>query len=177
MGQGIPAFPLKGFFRFGFTFVSYRFDSFLLIMDMTLIIIPALVATSVMTAFSYLYSAIMKREFREPELLNILLMRWTDGFKKLTKSSLVGWVIHYVVGVGFMLVFYVIWELIGYEATLLSGVIVGFIAGIWGVVGWQFTFWIHSNPPNLDFKHYYIHLIMAHIVFGLGSVISFNWLN
>ncbi|WP_158858121.1 hypothetical protein [Lunatibacter salilacus] len=119
----------------------------------------------------------MKKQFREPELLNILLMRWTNAFRQLTKSSLLGWVIHYLVGVFFMFVFYLIWEFMEIEATLLSGGIMGFAAGILGVIGWQFTFWIHPNPPKLDFKHYYVHLILAHVVFGISGEITYNYLN
>ncbi|HSI76563.1 MAG TPA: hypothetical protein VK957_11720 [Lunatimonas sp.] len=144
---------------------------------MTLVLIPTLVATSVMTAFSYGYSAIVKKQFREPELLNILLMRWTNAFRHLTKGSLLGWAIHYLVGFFFMLGFCLIWEVVEIEATLLSGVIMGFTAGILGVIGWQLTFWIHPNPPKLDFKQYYIHLILAHLVFGIGGVITYNYLN
>lgn len=146
-------------------------------MDITLVLIPALIATSAMTAFSYIYSEIVKKQFREPELLNKLLMSWSNSFQNLTKSSLVGWAIHYLVGVFFMLVFYLIWQILNVEATVVSGIIMGFAAGILGVVGWRFTFWIHPNPPKLDFKQYYIQLILAHVVFGISGVITYNYLN
>lgn len=139
-------------------------------------LIPALVATSAMTAFSYVFSAIVKKQFREPELLNLLLMRWSNRFEQLTKDSFVGWVIHYLVGVFFMLFFHLIWEGLGIKATALSGIIMGFAAGILGVIGWNITFWIHPNPPKLDFKQYYVHLIMAHVVFGLSGLSTYNYL-
>lgn len=146
-------------------------------MDITLVLIPALFATSAMTAFSYIFSAIVKKQFREPELLNMLLMGWSNRFEQLTKDSLVGWVIHYLVGVFFMLFFHLIWEGFGIEATLLSGTILGFAAGILGVIGWNITFWIHPYPPKLDFKQYYVHLIIAHVIFGISGVIIYNYMN
>lgn len=146
-------------------------------MDIDLVLLPAFVATSAMTAFSYAYSAVVNKKFREPELLNILLMRWNDAFIQITKRSIVGWVIHYLVGVFFMFVFHLIWEGLEIEATVLSGMIMGIAAGILGVIGWNITFWIHPNPPKLDFKQYYVHLIMAHVVFGLSGVITYNYMS
>lgn len=146
-------------------------------MDITLVLIPALVATSAMTAFSYIFSAIVKKQFREPELLNTLLMRWSNRFEQLTKGSVVGWVIHYLVGIFFMLVFHLLWEGLEIEATVLSGIILGFAAGILGVIGWNITFWIHPNPPKLDFKQYYVHLIASHVVFGISALITYTYMN
>lgn len=146
-------------------------------MDFTSISISTIVATSAMTAFSYIYSSIVNRQFREPELLNILVIRWSDRPQNLSKNSLVGWFIHYFVGLVFIVVFYMLWEKMQIDATLLSGVSFGFLAGMVGVTGWQLTFWIHPNPPDLNFKHYYIHLILAHVIFGVSGLITFNWLN
>ncbi len=142
-----------------------------------MVLIPALVATSAMTAFSYIYSVIVKKQFREPELLNKLLMRWSNRFQNLSTNSLLGWIIHYLVGVFFMFVFYLIWEKLEIEATVLSGIILGFVAGILGVFGWNITFWIHPNPPKLNFKQYFVHLILAHVVFGISGVITYHYMN
>jgi hypothetical protein len=146
-------------------------------MEIILVLFSAIVATTAMTIFSYVYSTVANKSFREPELLNMLIGRWSSASGTISKTSFIGWIIHYLVGIVFTAVFYVLWEVFGFEANLLSGVILGFLAGVVGAVGWQFTFWIHPNPPALSFKQYYFHLILAHIVFGIGAMVSFNWIN
>lgn len=144
-------------------------------MPISSIVIPAIVATTAMTAFSYLYSNLRGKQFREPELLNILLIRWGIGIR-LSKNSVWGWLIHYFVGVVFLVFFVWIWGKPILEANLISGLLLGFLAGIIGVIGWQITLWVHPDAPNIKFKEYYLHLVLAHVVFGISSVLTFNWL-
>lgn len=128
-----------------------------------------------MTAFSYLYSHLRGKQFCEPELLNILLERWVKVIR-LSKNSILGWLIHYFVGLVFLVFFVWIWENSGLEANLKSGLLLGLLAGLIGVIGWQISFWLHPDPPNIKFKEYYFHLVLAHIVFGISSVLTFKWL-
>lgn len=140
------------------------------------VFIAAVAATTAMTLFSYIYSAAVRRPFREPELLNLLLDRWAMNTRGPSKSSLIGWFIHYGVGLVFMGVFYVVWQVTELDLKIGTGALMGFLAGIVGVVGWHLAFKIHPNPPELTLTHYYIHLILAHVVFGLGAVVSINGL-
>lgn len=146
-------------------------------MDITLVLNSAIIATSAMTVFSYIYSSIVNRQFSEPELLNMLLTSWSSEPQVFSKTSLLCWLIHYFVGLFFMVIFYFIWNQLKFEVSWTAGLLFDFLAGIIGVIGWHLTFWIHPNPPTLDFKHYYGHLILAHIIFGISGSFSSNWLN
>ncbi len=44
-------------------------------MEIIRILVPGVLATSIITFFSYIISNIRYRQFREPELLNIVLSR------------------------------------------------------------------------------------------------------
>ena len=144
-------------------------------MEIMKIFLSGLIATSVMTAFSYILAEIRDKQFREPELLNMLLSR-SDLFRlKLSKNSIAGWILHYLIGWMFVILFEVIWSLEIFSfSTLISGVILGFIAGIIGIFSWKFMFWISKNPPKITWSEYYIQLIIAHILFGISAAIFYE---
>jgi hypothetical protein len=57
----------------------------------------AILATSAMTAFSYLFSYLSKNNTREPELLGKMMRRLFPGMSKPTARA-GGWTAHYAVG-------------------------------------------------------------------------------
>lgn len=142
-------------------------------MEVLLIVVSGFIATSLMTLFSYLISNIKGRQFREPELLNILISRSTLFPWKIKKDSWVGWAIHYSIGWFFVICFYLIWKYTKMEPSVATGALFGFLAGIIGISGWKIFFLLHHDPPEIDFKNFYIQLIVAHIIFGLGAVLVF----
>lgn len=133
------------------------------------IITGAVVATSLMTLFSYTLSALTKEQFREPELLNFLLTRSALIPVKVARKSWAGWVIHYLVGTLFIIVFDLIWNMKILEPTILSGAYLGFLAGIIGITGWKVFFLLSPDPPKIDFKRFYLQLLVGHVIFGLGA--------
>lgn len=145
-------------------------------LEIPLILLTSIIATSAMTAFSYLYSNLQKKQFREPELLNILIGRWIKKSQPISKNSLMGWLIHYFVGFLFLIIFSLTCYGFGLKPTMGLGVLLGFLAGFIGIVGWHLTLSLHPNPPRLELKEYYPHLILVHIIFGLSGVITYNCL-
>ena len=133
------------------------------------ILIAGFAATSLMTAFSYLMANLKKSQFREPELLNMLLSRARSTSLKLPKNHPTGWVIHYTIGWLFVLIFHLLWQYTKLEVSLSSGGGLGFVAGIFGIGGWIVFFKLNAYPPQINFKDFYIQLWVAHVIFGLTA--------
>lgn len=136
---------------------------------MVQILTGGIIATSLMTLFSYLAARIMSRQFREPQLLNILIKRSSKIPLSPGKKSPAGWIIHYSIGWLFVFLFDLIWKFTELEPSLLSGALLGFIFGFIGISGWKIMFYLNPDPPELDFRKFYFQLIIAHIIFGLGA--------
>lgn len=134
----------------------------------------AYVAVALMTTFSYIYSNIREKKFKEPMLLNELMARlhWipihTIAYHPL------GWLIHYVVGILFVIAYDLVIKYTGVDLTFLSSTIAGAIFGIIGIAGWQITFLIHpSPPPDIKLNEYYLQLFIAHVLFGMGMFVGY----
>jgi hypothetical protein len=131
-------------------------------------LIISCISTSLMTMFSYGVAAILKQQFREPELLNLLAIRLKILNKTSDKNHPLGWIVHYAVGVFFVVSIELVRGEAGFDPAILYYLLAGGICGLIGVVMWFSTFRMHPNPPKLWYNAFYIQLIFAHIVFGLG---------
>jgi hypothetical protein len=125
-----------------------------------------------MTLFSYIYSAFRKKQYREPELLNILLRRLSAGRTFSISHSSVGWIVHYVVGLLFIISYSILWNFLEIEPSLMNCLVLGAISGLIGIAGWHITFRLHPHPPEINYAEYYFQLIIAHIVFGFGTYLA-----
>ncbi len=144
-------------------------------MEITRLIGAGIVATTLMTAFSYILSNLLNRQFREPELLNIVLSR-SDFFRlELSKNSSAGWILHFLIGWLFIWIFEMVWKLEFVSLSIISGFILGLAAGIIGVLGWKLFFYLSKNPPETNWNiEYYIQLIIAHIIFGVSAAVIYQ---
>ncbi len=129
---------------------------------LTLLVVSA-VATLLMTAFSYLYAYLSKGNFKEPQLLNLLLTR-ISGIP-IRKKSIVGWILHFVFGIIFTVIIYLFWETF-MQPNWINTLLIGIIAGIIGSIGWKIFFVLHPKPPKIKFIEYSLQLIIAHIIFS-----------
>lgn len=142
-------------------------------MDVATILIATLAATSLMTAFSYLISEGFRKLYKEPVLLEYLIARWHLGLSGAGKT-IVAWIIHYIIGLIFVLVYYFLWKHNLYELTWLSGLFFGIIIGFVGIAGWEIMFALTKYEPTIDFKGYYLQLFFAHVIFGITTFIVFR---
>lgn len=142
-------------------------------MNLFLIFLSGLIATSLMTLFSYIWSGIGGNKFKEPQLLNQLIQRSATIRLNPGKSNVTGWIIHYTIGWFFVLCFHLIWSYTILEPSLGNGAILGAIAGVVGITGWKTFFYLNADPPEIEFRKFYFHLMLAHIIFGLGAVIVY----
>lgn len=137
------------------------------------ILISAIVGTSAMTLFSYLTSNKKNKNFREPQLLGQLIKRLpVNGSKK--SSQMAGWGMHYAIGTLFVVCYSELWEQTKGKPSLASGTVLGAGSGLVGVMGWKLMFEAHPNPPAKNLKPFFGHLILAHIVFGISSALTYK---
>ena len=132
------------------------------------ILISSLVATSVMTLFSYIISESFRELYKEPVLLSYCLTTLAISLSAKTKNIL-GWIIHYAIGFLFVLGYYLIWENEIMNKTWTAALILGAISGIIGIASWVIIFKISDYKPKIDFKGYYLQLFFVHVIFGLSA--------
>lgn len=139
------------------------------------ILLGTLVATSLMTAFSYLISEAFRELYKEPVLLQFLMTRFDFNLSPRQKT-IAGWIVHYAIGLFFVIAWYILWRVGLFELTWLSGLVYGCVIGIIGIGGWVSMFMLADYKPTIDFKGYYLQLFFAHIIFGLATWAVFEWL-
>ena len=140
------------------------------------ILLSAVVGTSAMTLFSYLVSESKDKNFREPEILSQMIERLPKGYSK-PPADVTGWCTHYAIGILFVAFYNELWKETKIKPSLPSGAIFGALSGLAGIAAWKTMFEIHPDPPAKNFKQYFGHLIIAHIVFGIFSAVTFKTLN
>ena len=131
------------------------------------IVTTGIIATLGMTAFSYIFSYIFKSNFKEPQLLNILIDRLQLFRSSIHREHILGWTIHFSIGMFFVIVFLLLLFYKLVDFSLITGLLFGLGAGLVGVCVWSFVFLVHRNPPDIKRWLFYIQLIIAHIIFGI----------
>ncbi|HSN48714.1 MAG TPA: hypothetical protein VLR29_08135, partial [Flavobacterium sp.] len=137
------------------------------------ILVTAIVGTSAMTLFSYLASESKNRNFREPEILGQLINRLPTRCSK-ESSQIAGWCTHYAVGLAFVVIYDKLWKKKKLEPSVTSGLLLGAASGLVGIGGWKVMFEVHPNPPVIKQKRFFGHLMLAHIVFGVFSAVTYK---
>ncbi|PKQ43627.1 hypothetical protein [Confluentibacter flavum] len=134
-------------------------------------LISAIVGTTAMTLFSYLVSESKNKNFREPQIMGQLVERLPTSDSK-ESAHMAGWGMHYATGILFMLIYIKLLEKTGAKPTLTSGALLGVTSGLAGILGWKGMFEGHPNPPAKNLKAFFGHLMLAHVVFGVFSVLT-----
>lgn len=138
-------------------------------MEILKIILATIAGTSVMTAFSYLASEAFNKLWKEPVLLNLVVAKANVELTPRRKS-IFGWVIHYVIGLAFVLCYEFVWNNFDIDPTWFCGLIFGIISGLIGIFSWVLMFKLPEEKPKIKFKHYYLQLFIAHIFFALTVI-------
>jgi hypothetical protein len=138
------------------------------------IIFSAIAATSVMTLFSYVVSESARELYKEPVLLTYLLSSFKIEVSAPTKVFL-GWFLHYIIGIAFVIVYHLLWFYDIAEISWLAAFLFGAISGVIGILGWILLFEITPKKPNIDFDGYYKQLFAAHIIFGLVAFVVYKF--
>jgi hypothetical protein len=137
------------------------------------VLYSALLATSSMTLFSYLYSVVSKDDTREPQLLGKLIRRLRPGIPE-RGARVAGWAAHYGVGLLFAELYGQIWQRTGINANTKTGLVFGGLSGIAAILIWKFILTVHPFTPALDFPSFALNLFLAHLVFGLFATVTYR---
>lgn len=137
------------------------------------IVLASIISTVLMTVFSYAISIIRGKQFREPVLLNKLLDRWVHMHITPHHSNPLGFLLHWFVGLLFVVVYHFIWVYTNIPVAWWSGALFGAVSGIVGIGIWTITFLIHPNPPKVHLWGFFAQLFFAHIIFGVGAWLGY----
>jgi hypothetical protein len=126
----------------------------------------SLEGTTMMTLYSYAISNSKNKTFKEPALMAELIKRLFPS-QQGWPAEAEAWAIHYLVGAGFTSAYHLLLSLTNAKPSWRTGLLFGAASGLLGAGIWKIVFLLHPNPPKIDYRRYYLHLIAAHIVFGL----------
>lgn len=124
-----------------------------------------IVATSVMTAFSYAVSERKGKNYKEPLLLSLFVKRLAAKQNRLPDAS--GWLLHYTLGCIWAGV-YMFWMKRLRAPSCRHVLLFGCFSGAFGVLIWRALFRHHPNPPQTDRQKFYRQLVAAHLLFTLS---------
>jgi hypothetical protein len=133
------------------------------------VVAGAIAGTAAMTLFSYFLSGKKDKDFREPALLGKMVKRVLPPSEK-TVSEIAGWMMHGSMGLFFAWTYQRLPEIRKMYPDLPDDIFVGVVNGVIGVVLWKLVFSLHPDPPKIDFKRFYQHLILAHIIFSTTTL-------
>jgi hypothetical protein len=137
------------------------------------IAISGIAGTTVMTAGSELMSLLAGENFSEPDHLQTMISRLAPHLSKHAKK-IAGWGAHYAMGLIFAAVYVELWETKKIKHTIKNGIILGAISGLLGLLIWKGTFKAHPLPPWINYGHYYLQRIPAHIVFAVAATLAYR---
>ncbi|MGN6601494.1 MAG: hypothetical protein ACTHK8_03535 [Ginsengibacter sp.] len=133
------------------------------------VVAGAIAGTAAMTLFSYFLSGKKDKDFREPALLGKMVKRVLPPSVK-TVSEIAGWMMHGSMGLFFASMYQRLPEIRKMYPDLPDDIFVGVANGSVGIMLWKLVFSLHPNPPQIDFKRFYQHLILAHIIFSATTL-------
>lgn len=137
------------------------------------ILISSVIATSVMTLFSYTVSEAARETYKEPVLLGYILSSLNIKVSSPLKLFL-GWLMHYLIGVAFVVAYHIVWYYQLMDISWKASILLGIISGIIGIISWVILFKMVPTKPNIDFKGYYAQLFVAHMIFAIVAYFIYN---
>lgn len=140
-------------------------------MELLKVILAGILGTILMTGFSYILARLKDQEFREPRLLNMILRRSTYDKVNPSNNSILGWVVHFSIGIILMTLFYIIHLIFSFSISFMSILVYGVFAGILSILSWHLMFIISPNSENVELKEFYVQILIAHVLFALGAAV------
>ena len=137
------------------------------------VLLAAAVGTISMTLFSYLVSRKKNKDFKEPKLLGKMVYRGVPEIKKPT-SKVAGWCLHCGTGLAFTIVYKILLDHTKLKSNLPEAVLLGVVNGVLADGIWKTVFALHPDPPEINFKKFFGHLILAHVFFATPDLLILN---
>ncbi|MFC5625063.1 DUF6789 family protein [Algoriphagus winogradskyi] len=137
-------------------------------------ILAGVVGTIAMTICMYLYSFSTKQFTKVIHILGNMLVGESNYYTPSRNAWVIGTIAHFGVGVLFSFAYFLLWNWGVFRINLEDSVLIGFISGVLAIGVWQGYIILHSHPPTFSHIHFFIALLIAHIIFGLVSVNVFQ---
>ncbi len=140
-------------------------------------LLSGVMGTSTMTLFSYAASEKEGQQFKEPILLHKLFRRalpFLPGKRSGRSARFDGWILHYIAGFLFSAAYDRIWNKTRVTPSIPAGMMLGAVSGLAGIAIWDLMFRMHPDPPKVNVKDYYKHLMAAHVVFGVFAALGYR---
>lgn len=138
------------------------------------ILSAAVIATALMTAFSYIVSESFKKLFKEPVLLAYFLNRLGINASRTTVTVL-AWTLHFLIGFIFVTIYHFVWQTELLTFNWQSSLVLGAISGVVGIIHWFAIFIYTRHHPRIPFTAYYIQLFFAHLIFGIAAYKAYQF--
>jgi hypothetical protein len=136
------------------------------------VIFTSIVATSVMTLMSYAISTYLKKLYKEPVLLQYFLISLNVG-NSSKQRAFISWVLHYMIGLILLIAYQLYWSLEIIENPWLNLVLLAIVTGMIGAISWKIIFKICTYKPQIDYKGYYLHIFIVHIIFTITATFTY----
>ncbi len=133
------------------------------------ILLPSIVATSVMTLFSYLIARSAKSNFSEPALLAKIERKKLDISKPFSLPA--AWATHYSVGILMVLLFNIIWRTFNIKQINQRILISSLLGGGIAIVSWRFLFTMLTRRSSSYYRKFYTQLFVAHVIFAIAVAV------
>jgi hypothetical protein len=89
-------------------------------------------------------------------------------------AQIAGWCAHYGVTIVINAFYNALWKQKKLEPSFTSGALLGVAGGLTGIIGWKIVYEVHPNPPAKNLKRFFGHLMLAHVVFGVFSALTYK---
>ena len=131
------------------------------------IIGSSVLATSCMTAFSYLASRLADKNFREPEILTGMASRFCHAATDQLPFLPTGWLLHYLFGAAWSPIQYEFHQYRKLKTGNLDALRFGACGGLIGVLAWDWMMQVAKYRPPVRKREFYSHLVLAHLIYSL----------
>src|SRR5205085_8074162 len=78
-----------------------------------------------------------------------------------------GWLTHYSMGICWAALFHLLFEKEHWKPGLKNGLLLGSFSGLTGIIIWRLAFKNKPRMQSIDYKRFYRHLFLAHLVYSL----------
>lgn len=133
------------------------------------IIKSSVVATSCMTTFSYLTSALKRKNFSEPELLAGIVSCVSGIRPRRTADLTKGWLLHYMFGAAWSPIQYFFHRKRRSKTGNKDAFVFGAVGGMVAVLAWSSMMKAARYTPQVRKRDFYGHLLAAHLVYSLAQ--------
>lgn len=137
-------------------------------------ILSGIAGTVAMTVIMYLYSYLSQHFTKVIHILGNMLVGERNYYSPGKNAMIVGIVMHFGVGVLFSFLYFLLWNWGVFQINFEDSILIGLISGLIAIAGWKSYLSLHSNPPKFSQLHFFIALFLAHIVFAVVTVNTFQ---